>query len=68
MQGNKYTKVFYLSTDFESNWMDSLSFCRTFEMDLATFDSSYEYSNFVKMAMKSSSYFDKWTHIGKISG
>lgn len=50
--------------DFEANWMDSRSFCKTFDMDLVTFDSSYEYSNFVKFAMEKSSYFDKWTHIG----
>jgi len=64
VQGNRYIKVFHLSMDFEGNWMDSRGFCKTFDMDLATFDSSYEFSNFVKFAMEKSSYFDKWTHIG----
>jgi hypothetical protein len=36
-------------------------------MDLAQFETSYEYSNFVKSAMKSFYYFHKWTHIGGIS-
>jgi hypothetical protein len=67
VNGAKYMKVFYLSMDFEANWMDSRSFCKTFDMDLVTFDSSYEYSNFLKHAMKSVSYFDKWTHIGGVS-
>ena len=63
----KYMKVFYLSMDFEANWMDSRSFCKTYGMDLATFDSSLEFSNFLKHAMKSVSYFNKWTHIGGVS-
>ena len=53
--------------NFEANWMDSRSFCKTYDMDLASFDTSYEFSNFVKHAMKSVSMFDKWTHIGGIS-
>lgn len=64
---NKYAKIFYLSMDFEGNWMESRSFCKTYGMDLTSFDTSYEFSNFVRQAMKSAHYFDKWTHIGGIS-
>lgn len=67
VHGNRYIKVFHLSMDFEGNWMDSRSFCKTFDMDLATFDSSYEFSNFVKMAWNKRDYFMRWTHIGGIS-
>jgi hypothetical protein len=36
-------------------------------MDLAAFESLYEFSNFVKHAMKNVHYFDKWTHVGGVS-
>lgn len=64
MHGNKFIKVFHLSMDFEANWMDARSFCKTFDMDLATFESSYEFSHFLKKAMSHKSLFDRWTHIG----
>lgn len=67
MNGNRYAKIFYLSTDFEASWMDARSFCKTYDMDLTSFDTNYEFTNFVKHAMKSLYYFDKWTHIGGIS-
>lgn len=47
--------------------MDSRSYCKTYDMELVTFDTSYEFSQFVKMAMKNAYYFDKWTHVGGIS-
>lgn len=53
--------------DFDGNWMDSRSFCKTYDMDLAAFDTNYEFTNFVKMAMRHLSYFEKWTHIGGVS-
>jgi hypothetical protein len=67
VNGERFLKVFYLSMDFEGNWMDSRTFCKSYDMDLAQFETSYEFSNFVKFAMKSSFYFDRWTHIGGIS-
>lgn len=67
VNGDKYAKVFYLSVDFEANWMDARSFCKTYGMDLMSLDTSYEFSNFVKQATKSFFYFDRWTHIGGIS-
>lgn len=63
----RFAKVFYLSIDFEASWMEARSYCKTYDMDLASFDTSYEFSNFVKLAMKSSFYFDRWTHVGGIS-
>lgn len=63
----RFVKIFYLSTDFDGNWMDSRSFCKTYDMDLASFDTNYEFTSFVKHAMKHSYYFDKWTHIGGVS-
>lgn len=65
VNGEKFAKIFYLSLDFEGNWMDSRSFCKTYDMDLSQFETAYEYSNFVKQALKSFHYFQKWTHIGK---
>lgn len=67
INGGKFAKIFYLSIDFEGNWMDSRSFCKTYDMDLCQFDTAYEYSNFVKSAMKDFHYFEKWTHIGGVS-
>lgn len=67
VNANRYAKIFYLSMDFEGNWMESRSFCKTFDMDLVSFDTSYEFSNFVRQAMKNVHYFDKWTHIGGVS-
>lgn len=59
-------KIFYLSIDFEANWMEARSFCKTFDnMDLATFDSSYEWSSFLKKANSHRFFFDKWTHVGE---
>lgn len=51
--------------DFEANWMDARSFCKTFDMDLATFESGYEFSHFLKKALSHKSSFDRWTHIGE---
>lgn len=65
VHGNKFIKVFHLSMDFEANWMDARSFCKTFDMDLATFESSYEFSHFLKKALSHKSSFDRWTHIGE---
>lgn len=61
------TKVYHLSMDFEGNWMDSRSYCKTYDMELVTFDTSYEFSVFVKIAMRNVHYFHKWTHIGGVS-
>ena len=47
--------------------MESRSFCKTYEMDLAQFENAYEFSNFLKFAMKKYHHFEKWTHIGGIS-
>lgn len=47
--------------------MDARSFCKTYDMDLAQFDTAYEFSNFVKQAMRSYQHFDRWTHIGGIA-
>lgn len=67
MNGGKYAKIFYLTVDFEANWMDARSFCKTYDMDLVAFETSYELSNFIKFAMKNFFYFERWTHIGGIS-
>jgi hypothetical protein len=54
--------------DFEANWINSRSYCKTYDMDLASFDTNYEFTNFAKFAWNSSSfYFDRWTHVGGIS-
>lgn len=56
-----------MSINFEANWMEARSFCKTFDnMDLASFDSSYEWSNFLKRANSQRAFFDKWTHVGKL--
>lgn len=67
VNGNKYAKIFYLSIEFEANWMDARCFCKTYDMDLAAFDTNYEFTNFQKFSTKSFHYFDRWTHIGGVS-
>lgn len=53
--------------DFEANWMDARCFCKTFDMDLVTFNNYYEWNEFVKKASAKRRFFDKWTHVGGIS-
>lgn len=64
MNDIKYVKIFYLSVDFEANWMNARCFCKTYDMELATFENHFEWSNFVTQANVNRNLFDKWSHIG----
>lgn len=67
LYGKKYAKVFYLSMDFEASWMLARTYCKTYGMDLATFETERELTSFNMMATRSKFYFDRWTHVGGVS-
>jgi len=42
-----YKKTYYLSKLFQATWVDAKTICKAFDLELATFETSDEASNFI---------------------
>ncbi|CAG9809164.1 unnamed protein product [Chironomus riparius] len=45
----KYRKVYFISKYFKSSWAEAKAICRSFDLELATFENLVEFTNFQKI-------------------
>jgi hypothetical protein len=57
-------KSYHVPRHVRGTWMDSLLYCRAFDMDLVGFDTLNEYNEVRSMKASHSSLFTAWTHVG----
>ncbi|CAG9809169.1 unnamed protein product [Chironomus riparius] len=62
----KYKKSYYVSKSFKANWDVAKAICRSFDLELATFETLEEFQNFEKI-LESTNPFSDIAHVDGIT-